>query len=124
MRMGQALSAFIDGKVPLAYAKIEGTAKWSAEDHWSSTDPSRTQPPNTNGHVGTSALDVSNIAALELNGQGSARETSTVENGSRDGFASFTQQEAEIAASGQEERSILFARASFLMKDALEATGW
>jgi hypothetical protein len=128
MRMGQALSAFIDGKVPLAYAKIEGTAKWSAEDHWSSTDPSRTQPPNTNGHVGISAPDINKIAALDLNGPGSARETSTVENGSHDGFASFTRPEAEIAASdatkGQEERSILFARASFLMKDALEATGW
>jgi hypothetical protein len=129
MRMSQALSAFVDGKVPLAYAKIEGTAKWSAEDHWSSTDPSRTQPPNTNGNVGISASDVDNIAALDLNSQSSCREENSIlDNGSHENFASFTRLEVQRADSGatkgQEERSILFARASFLMKDALEATGW
>jgi hypothetical protein len=128
MRMGQALSAFVDGKVPLAYAKIEGTANWSAEDHWSATDPPRTQP-NTNSHAEISASETDNIAALDLNSQSSGpEENSIVENGSREGFASVALPEVQRADSGatkwQEERSVLFARASFLIKDALEATGW
>jgi hypothetical protein len=128
MRMGQALSAFVDGKVPLAYAKIEGTAKWSAEDHWSATDPSRTQP-NANSHAEISPSETDNIAALDLNSQSSGlEENSMVENGSREGFASVALPDAQRVDSGatkrQEERSALFARASFLIKDALEATGW
>jgi hypothetical protein len=129
MRMSQALSAFVDGKVPLAYAKLEGTAKWSAEDHRSSTDPSRIQPPNTNGHVGMSESVIDDIGALDLNDQDfGGGENSVVENCSHEGFASFTRPEVQRSDSGatigQEERSTLFARASFLMKDALEATGW
>lgn len=121
MRMSQALSAFVDGKVPLAYAKLEGTAKWSAEDHRSSTDPSGIQPANT------SVID--NIGPLDLNDKDfGSGENSVVENGSHEGFASFTRPEVQRSDSGatigQEERSTLFARASFLMKDALEATGW
>jgi hypothetical protein len=129
MRMGQALSAFVDGKVPLAYAKIQGTAKWSTDDHRSSAGLSNNQPPDINGHVGSSALDIDDIAALDLNDKSPAhQEASIIENGSGEGFASSIRPDVQRvdlgAAKGQEERSILFARASFLMKDALEATGW
>lgn len=127
--MGQALSAFVDDKVPLAYAKIQGTAKWSTEDHWSSANLSNNQSPDTSGHVGLSASDINDVAALDLNAKSPIHEEASVfENGSREGFASSTRPNVERvdlgATKGQEERSILFARASFLMKEALEANGW
>jgi hypothetical protein len=129
MRMSQALSAFVDGKVPVAYAKIQGTAKWSTEDHRSPADQSNIQPLDINGHVGTMASGADEVAVLDLNDRSIVHdEPSMIENGGRESFASSDRPDVQKAdpgaAQGQEERSILFARASFLMKDALEATGW
>ena len=128
MRMGQALSAFVDGKVPLAYTKIQGTAEWSTEDHRNPADESNPQPPEINGHTGRLALAVDELAALDLNNQNPAHdEAPVVGNGSRESLAILDpphlQRKGPGGAQAQEEHSLLFARASFLMKDALEATG-
>ena len=126
MRMGQALSTFIDGKALSAYAKIQGTANWSRDSHRYQTELSSPSSPGANGHAGS---EIDNTDALELNDRSSGHDgTSTTQNGSRESFASpglSTLEKAEPnTGQGQEERSVLFARASFLMKDALEATGW
>jgi len=126
MRMGQALSTFIDGKAPPTYAKIQGTANWSKDSHWNQTEQPSPHSPGANCHAGS---EIGNIGAPELNDQSPGHdETSTVQNGSRGSFASLDLSTLEKAepntGQGQEERSVLFARASFLMKDALEATGW
>jgi hypothetical protein len=126
MRMGQALSTFIDGKVPSACAKTQRTADWSRASHRYQTERPSPHSPGANGHA-SSGID--SIDALELNDRSSGHgEASTTQNGSRESFASpglSTLEKAEPnTGQGQEERSVLFARASFLMKDALEATGW
>ena len=126
MRMGQALSTFIDGKAPIAYAKTPGTANWSRDSHRYSTEQPSPGSPGVNGHAGSG---IDNIGALELNDRSPGHdETSTIQNRSHESFASpdlSTQERAEPnTGQGQEELSVLFARASFLMKDALEATGW
>ena len=128
VQMAQALSAFVDGKIPLAYAKIQGTAKWSTEDHRSPADLSTSQPPNTNGHESMSASGIDEIAGLDFNDRNPLQNgSSVVEDGSHGSFISSHEpkfQRADPRApQGQEERSALFARASFLMKDALEASG-
>jgi hypothetical protein len=126
MRMGQALSTFIDGKAPPTYAKTQGTANWSKDSHQNHTEQPSPRSPGANSHSGSG---INNIGALELNDRSSGHdETSTIQNGSRESFASLdlsTLEKAEPSTDqGQEERSVLFARASLLVKDALEATGW
>jgi hypothetical protein len=125
MRMGQALSTFIDGKAPSAYAKVQGTPNWSRDSHQFQTEQPRPHSPGANGRAGSG---IDNVGAPELNDQSSDHEASTTQNESRESFASpdlSTLEKAEPNTSQeQEERSALFARASFLMKDALEATGW
>lgn len=128
MRMSQALSAFVDGKVPLAYAKIQGTAKWSTEDDRSPTDRSSSQPSNASDHVGRVIPSIDEIACPELSDESHVYdEVSRMDDESCESLATsdgLDAQEADPGApQGQEERSVLFARASFLMKDALEATG-
>lgn len=129
MRMGQALSAFVDGKVPFAHAQMQGTGVWLTEDHRSFTDPPYTPPAGTNGNTGIWAFETDDVAALDENDKSPGLSgKSTLENGSQNGFATFDRPDAQRADSGasrgQEERSVLFTRASLLMKDALEATGW
>jgi hypothetical protein len=119
MRMGQALSTFIDGKAP----KKQRTASWSRGSHRYQAEQPSPHPPGANGHAG------SGIDALELNDRSLDHdEASTTRNGSHESFAKLglsTREKAEPnTRKGQEERSVLFARASFLIKDALEATGW
>jgi hypothetical protein len=126
MRMGQALSTFIDGKAPPTYAKTQGIANWSKDSHRNQTEQPSPRSLGANGHA-DSGID--NIGTLELNDRSPGHdETSTIQNGSRESFASLDLSTLEKAepntGQGQEERSVLFARASFLMKDALEATGW
>jgi hypothetical protein len=126
MRMGQALSTFIDGKAPSAYTKTQRTANWSKGSHRHQAEQPSPHSPGANGHAG-SGTDI--IDALELNDRSSDHdEASTTQNGSGESFASpdlSTLEKAEPnTGQGQEERSVLFARASILMKDALEATGW
>lgn len=126
MRMGQALSTFIDGTAPPTYAKVQGTANWSKDSHRNQTEQSSPCSPGANGHSGSG---IDNIGTLELNDRSPGHdETSTIQNGSPESFASLDLSTLEKAepntGQGQEERSVLFARASFLMKDALEATGW
>jgi hypothetical protein len=123
MRMGQALSTFLDGKAPSAYAKIQGTANWSRDSHRYQTE----QPsPRSPGATGLAGSGTDNIDALKLNDRSSGHdEASTTQNVSRESFASpglSTLEKAE-PDTGQ-ERSVLFARASFLIRDALEASGW
>jgi hypothetical protein len=130
MRMGQALAAFVvDGKVPLAYAKIQGTAKWSTENHRGPTDQANIQPPDINPHIVVSASNTNEIAALGLTDRSSVHgDAPKTKNESHEDLASSdrpnSQKTDPSAVREQEERSVLFARASFLIKDALEATGW
>jgi hypothetical protein len=125
MRMGQALSTFIDGKAPPAYAKTQGTANWSGDSHWYQTEQPSPRSPGANGHAGSG---IDNIGALELNDRSPGYdETSTIQNGSCESFTGpdlSTLEKAEPSIGQEQERNVLFARASFLMKDALEATGW
>ena len=128
MRMSEALSAFVAGKVPLAYSKIQGTANWSSEDHESPADQSNTYPPEINGQTSKLASGIDEFPALTLNDPSSNQnEGEVLENGSRQNSATFDGPNVEKAdldgAQAQEESSVLFARASFLMKHALEATG-
>ena len=120
MRMGQALSTFLDGKAPSAHARIQGTANWSKDSHQYQTE----QPsPRSPGATGLAGSGTDNIDALKLNDRSSGHdEASTTQNVSRESPGLSTLEKAE-PDTGQEQ-SVLFARASFLIRDALEASGW
>src|SRR5271168_1091479 len=62
MRMGHALSTFIDGKAPPTYAKIQGTANWSKDSHWNQTEQPSPHSPGANCHAGS---EIGNIGAPE-----------------------------------------------------------
>lgn len=130
-RMNQAIYAFVDGKdlVPLAYAHPRGTANSAIEQHRSIENYAelhRRGPEDSKNDVTASAKAMS---ALSLKGVRSMdHDLLKLEHGDHvDTTGTETTGNENIDRSGemdQEDRGALFARASYLMKDALDATGW
>lgn len=130
-RMNQAMYAFVDGKVPqpLAYAHLRGTANSAIEEHRSTSNYAESHGFATEVLADDFALHADGIAALSLQDDRSTEhDLSKVDPGSYAGTSNSgiarNQNQDENSHSDQEDRGALFARASFLMKDALDATGW
>ena len=130
-RMNQAIYAFVDGKVPLplTYAHSRGTANSAIEQHRSISNFAESHGLAPEEHSDNVAANAEGIATLSLNGGRLLdHDFSKPDNGSYVGTNNTEMTGNEnVDRSGQhdqEDRGALFARASYLMKDALDATGW
>ncbi len=125
-RMNQAIYAFVDGKVPkpLAYLHFRGTAKSGIEQHRSIANYTELHGRAPEESTDDVTANAEAMSTLSLNGARSIdQDISRPEHRNYVGTNGTEAMGNEKINRGgqmdQEDRGALFARASYLMKDAI-----
>lgn len=123
MGMGKALSEFVDGKLPLTYTQVSKASDIARAARRSLTDHTGFLGSNQNGYLDKASVNMDFSALSPKRQRRPSHSISPLENGSGASVA-FSDTTNMPTPEISQDRGNTFARASFFIRDALEATGW